>query len=138
MASASQHYFQYQDDNAILQVQETLTLPPAYITIGAPGFNGFIIHGINNGDYTGTSVHVSDAVNGDGAPDILIGAGSANNYYGQTYVVFGGNSNLTQFDAADGSTNDNIHLSGLNSHGGHRAGMVLFSLPHTRRLASCL
>ena len=58
------------------------------------GDNGFIINGINAGDYSGTSVSGVGDINGDGISDILIGANGARNTAGQSYVIFG---NKTKF-----------------------------------------
>jgi len=57
------------------------------------GSNGFVLEGIESGDYSGMSVSGAGDVNGDGYDDILIGADRANpNGYilaGESYVVFG-------------------------------------------------
>ncbi len=53
------------------------------------GKNGFAINGINPGDESGNSVNGAGDVNGDGIADIIIGAPTANNGRGQSYVVFG-------------------------------------------------
>ncbi|MFB2892387.1 beta strand repeat-containing protein [Aerosakkonemataceae cyanobacterium BLCC-F50] len=57
------------------------------------GSNGFVINGINANDYSGYSVSNAGDVNGDGIADLIIGAPVANGYAGQTYVVFGKNTN---------------------------------------------
>ncbi len=41
------------------------------------GSNGFVINGINEDDFSGTSVSSAGDVNGDGFDDLLIGAGGA-------------------------------------------------------------
>ncbi len=53
------------------------------------GRNGFIINGIKSGDNSGYSVSKAGDVNGDNIDDILIGAYGANNFQGQSYVIFG-------------------------------------------------
>ncbi len=56
------------------------------------GDNGFIMHGINTYDYTGTSVSNAGDFNGDGVDDIIVGASFADpngDDSGESYVVFG-------------------------------------------------
>ncbi len=60
------------------------------------GPTGILINGVFNGDEAGRSVSFSGDVNGDGMPDILIGAPFAdpNNVFGsgQAYVIYGNES----------------------------------------------
>lgn len=53
------------------------------------GTNGFTLNGINPNDWSGWSVSRAGDVNGDGIADIFIGAVQANNYTGQSYIIFG-------------------------------------------------
>jgi Ca2+-binding RTX toxin-like protein len=57
------------------------------------GSNGFILNGINSGDYSGNAVSGAGDINGDGLDDLIIGAKLANpddkTDAGQTYIVFG-------------------------------------------------
>jgi len=57
------------------------------------GTNGFVINGIDRGDYSGRSVSSAGDVNGDGIDDLIIGAPGAspngNFLAGESYVVFG-------------------------------------------------
>ena len=57
------------------------------------GTNGFVLNGIETGDYSGRSVSSAGDVNGDGVDDFIVGAPSAdpNGFRsGESYVVFGG------------------------------------------------
>ena len=90
------------------------------------GTNGFVFQGASAGDACGTSVSGAGDINGDGISDLVIGAGSANNDHGETYVVFGRDASQGGFPAAmspaslDGST-------GFTCRGAHyaRAGDAL-------------
>jgi len=57
------------------------------------GSNGFVINGINVGDFSGRSVSTAGDVNGDGFDDLIIGAPGADpngqSTAGESYVVFG-------------------------------------------------
>ncbi|MCF2146774.1 Ig-like domain-containing protein [Desmonostoc muscorum LEGE 12446] len=82
------------------------------------GSNGFVINGINAGDFSGRSVSSAGDINGDGFDDLIIGASTAlgapvaspNGLLtaGSSYVVFGSNSG---FDAQ-------LNLSDLNGSNG--------------------
>ena len=75
------------------------------------GTNGFVLNGIDGGDYSGISVSSAGDVNGDGYDDLIIGAiwGDPNGVYsGETYVVYGGASapginGVLDLSALDGS-----------------------------------
>ena len=58
--------------------------------------NGFILNGIDAGDYSGISVSFAGDVNGDGYDDLIIGAYRADpngdSQAGETYIVYGGAS----------------------------------------------
>ena len=59
---------------------------------GLDGNNGFVINGIDNGDFLGRSVSSAGDVNGDGFDDIIIGAEyaySTSSRAGSSYVIFG-------------------------------------------------
>jgi hypothetical protein len=70
------------------------------------GSNGFVINGIDLGDYSGRSVSNAGDVNGDGIDDLIIGAYGADpngNYSGESYVVYGVASNqppIAEYDSA--------------------------------------
>jgi hypothetical protein len=57
------------------------------------GDNGFVINGINEFDFSGSSVSSAGDVNGDGISDLIIGAPFAEtngrSFTGESYVVFG-------------------------------------------------
>jgi predicted secreted protein len=76
------------------------------------GSNGFVINGIDPGDFSGRSVSGAGDINGDGIDDLIIGAFLAdpngNFLAGETYVVFG---NSEGFNAS-------LELSELNGSNG--------------------
>ena len=77
--------------------------------------DGFRIDGERVGDHIGGSISSGD-VNGDGASDIIIGAGSTNyngSLSGATYIIFG----------KDGNFDSNINLSALVNSAGSRIGI---------------
>ncbi|MBX9258234.1 FG-GAP repeat protein [Desmonostoc muscorum CCALA 125] len=87
------------------------------------GSNGFVINGINSGDFSGTSVSSAGDINGDGIDDLIIGASGADpngqDRAGSSYVVFGSSSgfgaglNLSSLDASNGFV-----INGINSGDG--------------------
>ena len=83
------------------------------------GFNGFFLSGETSGDQPGFSVATAD-VNGDGTPDLIIGARNADvtgsNNEGKTYVVFG--DSLADLDAADGAYDGTALLANLDGYTG--------------------
>ncbi|MBD2415418.1 hypothetical protein FACHB389_18780 [Nostoc calcicola FACHB-389] len=78
------------------------------------GSNGFVINGINAGDFSGNSVSNAGDINGDCFDDLIIGARNPSfaNYgqpqVGSSYVVFGSSSsfsvqlNLSSLDGSNG------------------------------------
>ncbi|MEH1948846.1 MAG: tandem-95 repeat protein, partial [Nostoc sp.] len=76
------------------------------------GSNGFVINGIDLGDFSGRSVSNAGDINGDGFDDLIIGATYAHlngqRDAGSSYVVFGSNSS---FEAS-------FNLSSLNGSNG--------------------
>jgi VCBS repeat-containing protein len=83
------------------------------------GSNGFVINGINERDYSGTSVSSAGDINGDGIDDLIIGASGADpngqNYAGSSYVVFGSSSGFgasLDLSSLDGS--NGFVINGIN------------------------
>ena len=77
------------------------------------GTNGFILTGIDAGDFSGSSISSAGDVNGDGYDDLIIGARNADpngNNSGETYVVYGG--------ASAPGTDGVLDLSMLNGSNG--------------------
>ncbi|MEO1210418.1 MAG: hypothetical protein AAFX78_12820 [Cyanobacteria bacterium J06638_20] len=71
-----------------------MTFPAEFNLSDLNGDNGFVINGIDEYDYSGTSVSGAGDINGDGFDDFIIGAyGSDPNgdRSGASYVVFGRN-----------------------------------------------
>ncbi|MDZ7750539.1 MAG: Ig-like domain-containing protein [Gammaproteobacteria bacterium] len=65
----------------------------ASVDLAALGSDGFVLTGIDGGDFSGRSVAGAGDVNGDGIDDLLVGANLAdpndNTDAGESYVVFG-------------------------------------------------
>ena len=76
------------------------------------GTNGFVFHGMDEFDMTGSAVSSAD-VNGDGIADVIIGATGQSSGLGKSYVVYGGDTALGEYDAADGASEGRIALSYL-------------------------
>ena len=78
------------------------------------GTNGFILTGIDAGDFSGRSVSSAGDVNGDGYDDLIIGASGADpngdSAAGEIYVIYGG--------ASAPGTNGMLDLSALNGTNG--------------------
>ncbi len=103
-------------------VQDDVTVDPTFQLATLDGGNGYIFKGIDEGDYSGISVSSAGDVDGDGFDDLIIGADHASpngEYSGESYLVFGGAAKLAVLDAADGTTDGMIELSGLNGTTGY-------------------
>ncbi|MEH2091500.1 beta strand repeat-containing protein, partial [Nostoc sp.] len=87
------------------------------------GSNGFVINGIDSGDFSGNSVSSAGDINGDGFDDLIIGAlfpsPNGKRYAGSSYVVFGSNSgfgasfNLSSLNGSNGFAIDGIDSGDL-------------------------
>jgi hypothetical protein len=85
------------------------------------GSNGFVINGINSGDFSGFSVSGSADINGDGIDDLIIGTyganSNSNSYAGQSYVVFGSTSGFTaSLDLLNLDGSNGFVINGINSY----------------------
>jgi Ca2+-binding RTX toxin-like protein len=85
------------------------------------GSNGFVINGIAEFDFSGSSVSGAGDINGDGIDDLVIGARSASPngaFSGQSYVVFGSSSgfgaslNLSSLNGSNGFAINGASVSG--------------------------
>ena len=86
---------------------------------GLDGTNGFVINGIDAGDFSGVAVVRAGDVNGDGFDDLIIGADRADpngdSGAGETYVVFGkagGFGAILELAALDGT--NGFRLDGID------------------------
>ncbi len=103
---------------------EDNTAAPSFVTTYAPdmpetglaaieldalnGSNGFVINGIEEGDFAGYAVSEAGDINGDGLADLIVGARFADDT-GQAYVLFGrsglgngGDFDLSSIDGVNG------------------------------------
>lgn len=62
---------------------------PGPIDVASPDFNGLAITAEADGDGLGLAVAGGGDINGDGRPDVILGAPGADNYAGAVYVIFG-------------------------------------------------
>ncbi|YAG07099.1 Calcium-binding protein [Nostoc sp. DSM 114167] len=84
------------------------------------GTNGFIINGINAGDFSGNSVSSAGDINGDGLDDLIIGAfgGDPNgDTSGQSYVVFGSKGGFSaQLNLSTLNGTNGFVINGINAY----------------------
>ena len=83
------------------------------------GTNGFVVNGIAEGDFLGSSVSDAGDINNDGIDDVVIGANRAdpngNEDAGASYVIFGQESQFTEevsLTTLDG--NNGFAINGVN------------------------
>ena len=91
------------------------------------GSNGFVLNGINIGDYSGVSVSGAGDVNGDGIDDLTIGAIRAYGSDSGSYVVYGSDVgfgsalNLSDLDGSNGFTINGIDtINSIDTINGNR------------------
>jgi hypothetical protein len=118
----------YADPNGITNAGSTYVVFGG-TTVGAGGIveassldgsNGFVINGINPGDFLGGSVISRSDINGDGIADLIIGIPLADpngiTNAGSTYVVFGGTTvgagGIVEASTLDGS--NGFVINGIN------------------------
>ena len=78
------------------------------------GSNGFRLDGIDMEDFSGLWVSEAGDVNGDGVGDVIVGASSANNATGESYVVFGSTEGFdAALDLADLDGENGFRLDGI-------------------------
>jgi hypothetical protein len=85
------------------------------------GTNGFVIHGVDAKDFSGSSVSGAGDVNGDGLDDLIIGAPFADlngeNDVGESYVIFGKRSGFSAaFQLSSLSGTDGFVLNGFHEY----------------------
>jgi len=98
------------------------------------GSDGFVINGIDSGDYSGRSVSGAGDINGDGVADVIIGASSAapnGSFSGESYVVFGSGSvgstgtiELSDLDGSNGFVINGIDASDFSGSSVSAAGDI--------------
>ncbi|KAA5540459.1 hypothetical protein FYK55_20830 [Roseiconus nitratireducens] len=84
--------------------------PAALVLADLDGSDGFVIEGMNDAEQSGEAVGAAGDINGDGFADVLVGAPFASPggilLAGQTYVVFGRGTVITQGSGAINETLD--------------------------------
>jgi Ca2+-binding RTX toxin-like protein len=94
------------------------TLPASLNLADLNGVNGFVINGVDAGDYSGISVSNAGDVNGDGFDDLIIGAiyadPNGNVDAGESYVVFGGETLPASVNLADLNGANGFVINGIN------------------------
>lgn len=90
-------------------------LPASFNLADLDGTNGFTINNANSKDEGSYAIGGVGDINGDGLNDIVIGNPSANNYTGQSFIIFGNQEPWpAQFDLADLDGNNGFIINGIN------------------------
>jgi hypothetical protein len=118
------------------------------IDLAALGAGGFLINGIDAGDYSGFSVSAAGDVNGDGLADLIVGAGSADpggiSAAGESYVVFGKTDSMTvdlaalgtggfRIDGIDADDRSGVSVSGAGDVNGDGLADLIVGAPYADR-----
>jgi hypothetical protein len=104
-----------------------LPLARLYTGGGGDGSAGFVLAGIDAGDYSGVSVGAAGDVNGDGIDDVIIGAVGADPRgrpdAGESYIVFGSPQGFpavlplaSLFPAGSGDGTEGFVLAGIDAY----------------------
>ena len=87
---------------------------------GGDGSLGFVINGIDTGDFSGRSVSSAGDINGDGFDDFIIGADggdpNGNSRAGESYVVFGSGAGFSaSFDLSSLDGSNGFVINGIDA-----------------------
>jgi hypothetical protein len=89
---------------------------PTFSLANLNGTNGVKLLGVSVGDGTGSSVSSVGDINGDGKPDLLIGAPAMNSNAGGAYLVYGGSwLNMPIFSLANLNGINGVKLLGVSA-----------------------
>lgn len=88
------------------------------------GDTGFAVTGASTGDYFGASVAAGD-VNGDGRPDLIVGAPEAGSGAGKVYVIYGMASYSSSYTASGRANGTNGFV--INGSAGEKIGYSVAS-----------
>jgi hypothetical protein len=92
---------------------------PSFNLSSLDGSNGFVLNEITLGDFASYSISGAGDVNGDGFDDLIIGAYGADDYSGESYVVFGRDSGFgPSFNLSSLNGSNGFVLRGIRDRGG--------------------
>jgi hypothetical protein len=122
-AEAGESYVVFGSRQAFPAVIELASLEPEN---GGDGSKGFVIAGVDDGDYSGFAVSAGGDLNGDGVDDLIIGAVFAERgdlyYSGESYIVFGSSQRFPAvfplanlFPGAGGDGSRGVVLTGVDT-----------------------